>query len=74
MDLSSTQPLFAVTAADRQALAAAAAFLSRAGTALASQLLTPTHPAQDAGLLADLRDQLVATSLLCRVLSGEGVA
>ena len=63
-----TEPLVALTDHERQALLTAAAFLSRSGTTIASQLLTPHQPDQSAVLLAELRDQLLSASFLCRGL------
>lgn len=71
MHLSSTEPMFAVTATDRQALATVAAYLARSGTTLASGLLAIPPAGHHPVLLTELRDQLVATSALCRVLAGD---
>lgn len=65
VDLSSTEPMASVTAADRQALATVATYLARSGTTLASGLLAVPPAGHHPVLLTELRDQLLSASLLC---------
>ena len=67
---SRREPVIVVSEAERAALTTAAAFFTRSGTTIASQLLSREQPAQNEVLLVGLRDQLLSTSLLCRVLGG----
>jgi hypothetical protein len=64
------------TPAEADALARAAAYLGRAGTAVASHLLGADAAAGDAALAAALRDQLLAGAALCHGLldAGDGWA
>lgn len=68
MHLSLTTPMVAVTATDREAIATVAAFLGRSGSAPASGLLVTPPAGEHPVLLAELRDQLLSASLLCRGL------
>ena len=58
-------PFPAPTAAEADALAVAAAYLSRAGTHAASALLARWPPPEVAALVESLRDNLLAGAALC---------
>jgi hypothetical protein len=67
-------PLARPTPVETDALARTAAYLSRAGTAVASHLLGADTVTGNAALAAALRDQLLAGAALCHGLleAGEG--
>jgi hypothetical protein len=67
-------PLARPTPVEADALARTAAYLSRAGTAVASHLLGADDTAGEAALAAALRDQLLAGAALCDGLleAGDG--